>query len=214
MEPQVKRCTALPTWFKPVTTPEAQPTQAGPDPGDLDPGTLKTLRAGVRIMAAQALGDASAAEEVAQEALTRTVAALREGRVRAGPEKLGSFVRGIARHVIADFHRARERDERARRATDWPSPGLNPLDVLLATEQRERVREALAELQPSDRQLLRLCFFEGLSPAEAALRLGEPGPRIRKRKSRALARLRVALLGEEASRSAGPHDSEEEEDVP
>ena len=62
---------------------------------------VEQLRLGLRIMALRALGDPEAAEEAVQETLVRALEALREGRPR-DPEKLGAFVRGIARHVIAE----------------------------------------------------------------------------------------------------------------
>ena len=109
---------------------------------------LERLRAGLEILALRSLRD----REAAQETLTRAVEASKQGRIK-NPEKLGVFVRGIARHVIADMIRAREH-----------TTGL----------------EALAGT-PSD-------------PDEIADRLNEPAGRIRKRKSRALHRLRSAFL--------------------
>jgi DNA-directed RNA polymerase specialized sigma24 family protein len=53
--------------------------------------------------------------------------------------------------------------------------------------------------------VLRLSFYEGLAPAEIAERLAEPAPRVRKRKARALDRLRLAYL--QLSREEGRTDS-------
>ena len=60
---------------------------------------------------------------------------------------------------------------------------------MTATE-KERIWRGVAMLPDSDRRLLELSFREGLLPTEIALRTGEPPERIRKRKSRALERLR------------------------
>jgi RNA polymerase sigma-70 factor (ECF subfamily) len=165
---------------------------------------VEQLRLGLQIMALHALGDPEAAEEAVQETLVRALEALRNGRPR-DPEKLGAFVRGIARHVIADAHHARQRSapldavpetERGIRSDD-------PLSALITDEERNRVRRALARLSPADRDILHLSFFEGLTPVEIAERIGEPALRIRKRKSRALRRLREAF-----SRGAGTgHES-------
>jgi RNA polymerase sigma-70 factor (ECF subfamily) len=161
---------------------------------ELEPGQLDRLRAGLKIMALRALGDPEAAEEAAQETLTRTVEAVREGRLEE-PEKLGAFVRGIARHVIADVHRARQRMAgfEALPESDPGSLAADPLSALISKEEREHVRRALADLSAADREILHLSFFEGLTPAQIAQRLGEPAQRIRKRKSRALERLRRAF---------------------
>lgn len=155
---------------------------------------VEQLRLGLQIMALRALGDPEAAEEAVQETLVRALEALRDGRPR-DPEKLGAFVRGIARHVIADIHHARKRSAPldAVPETQRRTSSDDPLGSLITAEERDQVRRALAQLAPGDRDILHLSFFEGLSPAEIAERLGEPALRIRKRKSRALRRLREAF---------------------
>lgn len=163
------------------------------------PETLEQLRLGLQIMALHALGDAEAAEEAVQETLVRALEALRNGRPR-NPEKLGAFVRGIARHVIADAHHARQRTVPldSMPGTERVTSTDNPLSALIADEERNRVRRALAQLSAADHDILHLSFFDGLTPVEIAERLGEPALRIRKRKSRALRRLRQTF-----SRGAG-----------
>ena len=84
-----------------------------------EPGleVLERLRLGLQIMALRALRDPDAAEEAVQETLVRALEALRDGRP-SNPEKLGAFVRGIARHVIADTHRARQSSARQQPLSD------------------------------------------------------------------------------------------------
>ena len=160
---------------------------------------LEQLRFGVKIMALRALRDPEAAEEAAQETLVRALEAMRNGRPR-DPEKLGAFVRGIARHVIADAQRAGERTVPLQAPPQQQLGTLrdDPLTALITTEERDRVRLALTRLSTGDREVIRLSFFDGLTPMEIAERLGEPASRIRKRKSRALSRLRQAFLQENA----------------
>ena len=102
---------------------------------------------------------------------------MRQGRPREG-ENLGGFVRGIARHVIADMLRARQRTTRleAVSETAGAAPG-DALSVLISAEERDRVRRALTQLSAGDQEILHLCFFEGFSPAEIAERVDEPAPR-------------------------------------
>lgn len=140
-------------------------------------------------MALSELREADAAEEVAQESLARVVAAIREGRLR-DPASLGAFSRSIARHVIVDTLRVRGRLTALGPEHEETATGEDPLGTLVTAEQTLRLRTALAQLSERDRELLRLSFFEGLSPQELAERLGEPSTRIRKRKERALERLR------------------------
>lgn len=164
-------------------------------PSGLRPEELEQLRAGLRAMALRALGDPDVADEVAQETLARTVEALREGRVWEGAS-LGTFARGIARHVIADVFRRRDRIrglDALPEAAERP-PSSDALSLLISAQERERLLQALRQLSAGDREILQLSYFEGLTPADIAERLDEPPVRIRKRKSRALDRLRRAFL--------------------
>ncbi len=159
----------------------------------LDGQLLLVLASGVQIIALRSLGDADAAREVVQETLARAVQALAEGRVR-DRAALGGFVRAIARHVIADEVQSRSRtvplDPEIAMAAEEP----DPLETLVRAEQVAAVRSALHRLSPGDRRVIHLAFVDGLTPAAIAERLREPRARVRKRKSRALDRLREAFL--------------------
>lgn len=165
-----------------------------PDRGEpLDPERLESLRPGLELLALRALGDRELAREAAQEALARAVTAAAKGTTIAAG-RLAAFVAGIARHVVTDFRRARIRTPSVDIDTlPLPSSGPDPLEQLLERADADAVRTALTALPPADRELLRLSFFEGMTPGEIAAHLGEPAERIRKRKSRALDRLRSAF---------------------
>lgn len=160
-------------------------------PRDLDPQVLERLRTGLRLIALRSLNDADAAEEVVQETLVRGMQALAAGRFR-DHGSVGAYFRGICRHVVVDRVRKSRRttslDALPERADGNPSN--DALQALISREQKERVIRALAELPPKELECLRMSFYEGLKPSEIAKRLGEPGPRIRKRQSRALQKLR------------------------
>lgn len=158
---------------------------------------FERIRHGVRIMALKRLSDPAAAEEAAQETMVRLLEAIE--RLDDAPPDLGAYARGIAAHVIADHHRSGPRQislesPQARERLRSPE-GKDPLIALITDEQRRRLRDALSRLDDPDRELLRLCFFEGQTPREIAARNGEPAARIRKRKSRALERLRRVFHG-------------------
>lgn len=166
--------------------------QETPAPAPFDRSQLEGLRHGLELLALRVLGDRGAAEEVAQETLARAVVAADRGTV-IQDGRLAAFVAGIARHVIAD----RQRDDAKRAplsaAAHLVSAETDPLTKLMSADERASVHTALGVISVPDRELLRLCYFEGLSPTEIARQLGEPAERIRKRKSRALDRLREAL---------------------
>lgn len=160
---------------------------------------LEKLRPGLRIIALRALGDLELADEAVQETLARAVAALAEGRLE-DPAKLPAYIAGIARHVCAHLIRDRKQtvsvdDELAQTIHPQLQTTFDPLDALISAAELERLRTAFSALTPEDQQLLRLCFHEDRSPTEVAVTLGEPSERVRKRKSRALERLRRAFHG-------------------
>ncbi len=175
------------------SSPGVTSPSLGPEDAPIDRGALEALRPGLRLLALRALGDPEAAQEVAQEALARAVAAADRGtRIRDG--RLAAFVAGIARHVIADRRAATAREVPLDAAHDLASRAPSALDQLLTAERRREVRQAIVRLSAEDRRILHLSFVEGLGPAEIAAREGEPAERIRKRKSRALDRLRQLLV--------------------
>jgi len=162
----------------------------------LGPAELDHLREALRTMALGRLGDVDAAEDVAQETLLRVLATLAQAGLQ-DPAALYGFVWTVARNVIWDMGRRREREARLGAGggrLDAPRAADDPLTGLVSAEEASRVRAALDRLSDSDRELLRLCYCDGLSPGEVAARMGEPAPRLRKRKSRALERLRAAFL--------------------
>lgn len=61
----------------------------------------------------------------------------------------------------------------------------------------ERVRRALHELPPAQRQVLELAYFEGLSATEIAERLAVPVGTVKSRTASGLAKLRAALHAED-----------------
>src|SRR5437879_12486705 len=71
-----------------------------------------------------------------------------------------------------------------------PSYHPDALKALVLAEERARVRAALLSLSESDRDLLGLCYVDGLAPPKIAERAGEPAERMRKRKAGVGERLR------------------------
>ena len=163
---------------------------------------LELLRSGIRLMALRALGDPDTADEVAQETLARAVDVL---RCPGKTANLGAYVAGIARHVIADHFRANGRLVSINQVDPdlLPTDRIDSLTALCSEDELARLHLAIGDLSADDRELVRLCYFEGLTPTIIAERLGAPPERIRQRKLRALQRLRIAFHGIAHLRHAG-----------
>ena len=140
------------------------------------------------------LGDQAEAEETVQEALIAAHDAMPsyrgEGTVRA-------WLYGITRRMCARRieMRVRRRD-RLRLVHDASAEAGLPDDVAERKRRARRVRAALDELKPSERDVVVLRYEAGLSYGEIAEACGIDEAAARKRTSRALARLREALKGE------------------
>lgn len=147
--------------------------------------------------------DRSVAEEIAQATLLILIEAIRENRIRK-EETVGSFIFGVATNLIREHRReATRRDgiealEAAERQVVW---GDDPEAALLLSEQQRLVGRALAMLSPEDRELLILLNQSGRSAQAVASEIGVSWPALRKRKSRALARLKEVL---KESQKGGP----------
>jgi RNA polymerase sigma-70 factor (ECF subfamily) len=109
---------------------------------------------------------------------------------------------GIARHVLANHHRAsrrrlrlgsRLRDTMARDVVPDPAAGLAEWD---------RIRRVLLRLGPDDRELLMLVGWDGLTPTEAAAVIGIAPGTARMRLNRARARFRE-LVGDPGDADGG-----------
>lgn len=180
----------------------SMPSADGSAPDAAMTGLSPTIARGLEIVAVRALGNADEARDAVQETLARALAAIRSDRIPPGVA-LEAFVYGITRHVIADVQRRRARERGATGDPGTlPAPGPSALEALVRAEEREEVVRALAVLSAADRELLERCFVQGERVAAIAARIGEPADRIRKRKSRAIERLREALR-----RSRGGHET-------
>ena len=139
--------------------------------------------------------DRSVAEELTQETLLILIQAMRDNRLRE-EGKLGAYIFGIAKNLILKNYRTQAR------AADPPDPESkeagwvnHPEAELFLEEQRKSVRLALDRLSDQDREVLHYSFVDAEGLEEVAAKLGIPYAAARKRKSRALERLRKLFVG-------------------
>jgi len=137
------------------------------------------------------LGDQAEAEETVQEAL---LAAYDSFDAFRGEGSLRAWLLGIARRMCARRLAKRTRRERRLQLVhDAAGDAALPDDIVARRRAAGRVRDALEELKPSDREALLLRYESGLSYREIGLVCGIDEPAARKRTSRALARIRTLL---------------------
>jgi len=135
------------------------------------------------------LGDATMAEEVAQEAFIRAYQRL---WLLGDGAKFSAWIAAITRRVAINcgLRNRRELNKRARWALEQPA---TPADEPTELCPPETLREALAGLPAAHRECLVLFYLEGKSGAEAAAALGISETALRVRLHRARAALREQL---------------------
>jgi RNA polymerase sigma-70 factor (ECF subfamily) len=139
-------------------------------------------------------GDASEAEDAAQDAFVKAYRAL-------GSFRVGAPFRPWLLRIVANEARNRRRSAgrrlnlAVRVAEDRPSSDAAPSveAAVLARETSEALAAAVAALGEDDRLVISYRYFFELSEAETADALGIPRGTVKSRLSRAIARLRTSF---------------------
>jgi RNA polymerase sigma-70 factor (ECF subfamily) len=140
------------------------------------------------------LGSQAEAEEACQEAL---VAAYRSMASYRGEGSVKAWLLGIARRICSKRLATRVREDRRLRLVHDADASAELPDALVESRRRAaRVRDALDQLKPTEREAVVLRYGSGLAYQKVGHLCGIDEATARKRVSRALARLR-SLLHEE-----------------
>ena len=137
-------------------------------------------------------GDASDAEEAAQDAFVKAHRAL--GRFHTG-EPFRPWLLTIVANEARNRRRARGRRAALtlRAAVESGANGEDPEAAALASERRERLLSAVERLSDDDRDVLGCRYLLELSEEETAAALRIPRGTVKSRTHRALARLQEEL---------------------
>jgi RNA polymerase sigma-70 factor (ECF subfamily) len=155
--------------------------------GDRDAfGDLYTRYArAVLGLAMRRLGDRGRAEDAAQEAFASVWRAARTYRRERGP--VAPWLYAVARNAIAD--RGRARVEPPVEPVDTASDALSPPEHAEQSWLAWRVHRALETLPETEREVLELAYWRGLSQSEISERLGIPLGTVKTRTRSGLRRL-------------------------
>ncbi|MBN1477470.1 RNA polymerase sigma factor [Candidatus Sumerlaeota bacterium] len=161
----------------------------------------------VHFIALARLSDAEAAEDLAQEVFLRAFVSL--GSLRH-PERFPAWLAQITRNLAINWLRRDQRrselvplvplDSVAETAADARTKGGR--ERMVAQEQSDALRRALADLSPDLREMVLLHFAENLTQHQIAERLGVNQTTVSRRIQRALTAMRGAL--EPALRESAP----------
>jgi len=154
---------------------------------------LLAIQPKVRAIVRSRVRDAAAAEDVVQNALL----AIHRGRATYRAERpFGPWMRAIVRNAVVDHFRERKRRgdrETSIDVNDWED--LRPPTAVEQEPLPPELRDALDALPDAQREAVTLIQVEGLSVAEAALKVGISPGALKVRAHRGYRALRDALAG-------------------
>jgi RNA polymerase sigma-70 factor, ECF subfamily len=191
--------------FMPPETPMPEPSASSPTDADL----LHALKAGevtalgtlydryaklVYGLALKILANPEEAEDITQEVF---LTLWRRDAYNPARGSLSSFLTTMTRSRSIDKLRAR--GTRLRFMQRWTGMVRNeatmatPLEQASTSERSQRIGEALAQLPETERQVLEIAYYEGLSQSEIAKRLDTPLGTVKTRSRQGLLKLRQRL---------------------
>ena len=144
------------------------------------------------------MGDASEAEDTAQEAFVKAYRAL--GRFQSGAPFRPWLLAVVANEARNRRRAAGRRANLALRVAGEGAPGddsSSPEAATVAAERRDELLGALGALREEDRLVIGCRYFLGLSEAETAAALDCARGTVKSRLSRALGRLRKVMREED-----------------
>jgi RNA polymerase sigma-70 factor (ECF subfamily) len=143
-------------------------------------------------LALRRLGDRMRAEDAVQETFAALWRSARTYRPERGPG--APWLYAVARNAIVD--RARNRTDSPAEIPDAASLELGPAERAEASFVSWRVHRALEGLPQSERDVIELAYWGGLSQSEVADFLGIPLGTVKTRTRSGLGRLATLLEGE------------------
>jgi RNA polymerase sigma-70 factor (ECF subfamily) len=167
-----------------------------------------TYSPGIYRYSMRLLGDAHLAEECTSETFYRFLKALRNG---SGPtDHLQAYLYRVAHNWISDHYQSSPQilsieNEAVEEVTTNPLVGssqvqADPLETAAHSIESQRVRKALTQLAPEQRQVIVLKYLEGWTNQQVAEALNKPVGAVKSLQHRAIEALR-RLIGKNGGAS-------------
>lgn len=153
---------------------------------------IARYRAGVTMLLRTVLKDPALADDLAQEVFRIALESLRNDRVNDA-EKLPAYLWGIARNLASAARRRQHRHPEVAIDDTLIDPATRQDQHLLREERARLVHEALEELSPRDRDVLRDYYLNDVAKGAICRKLALTPAQFDLIKFRALQRLRPLL---------------------
>lgn len=131
------------------------------------------------------VGDPQTVEDLAGEVFVRVLEGLRRGQAwRDSPQ---GWVMGIARHVVADYYRRKERMNEVMLTDSLASAEeSDPVHQFMRTERQQQLGQALQQLTDEQRDVVLLRFREGIDIKGVAQAINKSPSAVKSLQARAL----------------------------
>jgi RNA polymerase sigma-70 factor (ECF subfamily) len=168
-----------------ITSDEQLLTQAK----QLDPAALRALHQRFYEPVARYIqfkvGDPHTVEDLCGEVFVRVLQGLKRGQ--AWRESPRGWIMGIARNIVADYYRQRERIVEVELNNGLPSTQENsPVHHLLDSERKHLLQQAIQQLTDEQRDVILLRFMEGMNIQNVAQAMNKSPGAIKGLQYRAL----------------------------
>lgn len=138
------------------------------------------------------VGDVEVARDLTSDVFQRFLQALQKNQ---GPEdQLKAWLYRVAHNNVIDYYRRRQYRQHLPLDENVVERGDSPATLAERNISAEKVREALIQLTPEQREVITLKFLEGFSNVEVADLLNKPIGAIKSLQHRALAALQRQLV--------------------
>lgn len=136
-------------------------------------------------------------EDARQETFLRVLTTLKQKNGLETPGSLGAFVNSVCNNVLFELYRSEGRATQMDEDRDVSDDGASGVEMsMLAGEERDQVRRALAGLPDRERNLIRWIFFEERNKDEVCRELNIDRNYLRVLLHRAKTRFREQYSGE------------------
>lgn len=146
------------------------------------------------------MGNRSAAEDLTQEAFVRMMT--RIGTYRF-PEPFRPWLYTIAHNLFKDHCKAAYNQTTIPTADPVPDAFPEPIDLVGRMTERAEVMSAIRALEPAQREVLLLRYYQDLKVEEIARVLGIPSGTVKSRLFGAMRKLRGLLTPDQAAGGRG-----------
>lgn len=140
------------------------------------------------------IGNQQESEDLASETFMRALKSLDSYQERGLP--MEAWIFKIAHNIVVDYLRKVSKRQMVNLDEVTIVDDSNPEEAAVSNDQIARVTKALGGLSSSQREVIALRFFSGLSSAECAKLLGKQPGAVREMQSAAIKSLRQVLYKE------------------